>query len=40
MRVYISHPYGRRHGMSDIECEINTWRSIEWGRKLIELGVS
>ena len=38
MKIYVAHEYGRRHGKSDIECEINTWKAINIGRKLIELG--
>jgi hypothetical protein len=38
MRIYICHPYGRRHGLSDEMLEENALRAIEWGRKLIEMG--
>ena len=38
IRVYLAHTYGRRHGLSDEECERNAYKSIEWGRKLIDLG--
>ena len=37
-KVYIAHTYGRRHNLSEEECEANAYKSIEWGRKLIELG--
>ena len=38
MRVYLAHTYGRRHGLSDSQCESNALKSIEWGRKLITKG--
>lgn len=37
-KVYLAHTYGRRHGLSDEECERNTEKSIEIGRMLIKLG--
>lgn len=38
MRIYVAHTYGRRHGLSDKECERNAWKSIEVGRLLIMKG--
>lgn len=38
MRIYVAHTYGRRHGLSAIECESNTYKAIKVGRTLIELG--
>lgn len=38
MRIYVAHTYGRRHGLEMKECEINAYKSIAWGRKLIEMG--
>lgn len=37
-KIYVAHPYGRRWGLTDEECEENALKSIEWGRKLIKLG--
>lgn len=38
MKVYVAHTYGRRHGLSNIPCEINMWKSIDWGRRIILMG--
>ena len=38
MLIYVAHTYGRRHGLSDSECEFNAYSSIAWGRKLIMKG--
>jgi hypothetical protein len=38
MKIYVAHTYGRRHGLNDLECEINTLKSIAVGRKLIRKG--
>jgi len=38
MRVYIASVYGRRHGLSDEECEVNTMKAIGIGRELIKRG--
>ena len=37
-KVYVSHVYGRRHGLSDAECEANAYKAIEYGRRLILKG--
>lgn len=37
-KVYIASSYGRRHGLSDKECEANTYKAIEAGRELILKG--
>ncbi|KKL18509.1 hypothetical protein LCGC14_2474820 [marine sediment metagenome] len=38
MRVYVAHTYGRRHGLTDKECEVNTLKAIGVGRQLILMG--
>jgi len=38
MKIYVAHTYGRRHGLSEQECELNAFKSIEVGRKLILKG--
>jgi len=38
MRIYVAHSYGRRHGLTDLECEINVLRSIKAARVLIDMG--
>ena len=37
-RIYVAHSYGRRHGLSPKECELNAYKSINYGVKLIEKG--
>ena len=37
-KVYVCSVYGRRHGLSEEECEANTYKAIEVGRKLILKG--
>ncbi len=37
-KIYVAHTYGRRHGLSDEECEKNTWASVCVGRELIKMG--
>ncbi len=37
-KIYVIHTYGRRHGLSDKECEANVWKSIAYGRQLINKG--
>lgn len=38
MKIYVAHTYGRRHGLSEEECEANTLKAIKVGRKLIKMG--
>lgn len=38
MKIYICHTYGRRHGLTDEECEANALSSIEFGRQVILKG--
>ena len=38
MRIYVSHSYGRRHGLSEAQCEANTLKAVEVGRALIKKG--
>lgn len=38
MKIYISHPYGKRRGLSKEQLEANVAKSIEISRKLISLG--
>ena len=38
MRIYISHPYGRRRGLSEAQCEKNAKAAYEIARKVILLG--
>ncbi len=38
MKVYIAHTYGRRWGLTEEECELNTQKSIEFGRKVMLKG--
>jgi hypothetical protein len=38
MKVYVIHTLGRRHGLSELECEINVLKSIQCGRELIKKG--
>ena len=37
-KMYVSHTYGRRHGLSDEECESNAYKALEYGRILILKG--
>jgi hypothetical protein len=37
-KIYVAHVYGRRHGLTNEECEKNTWLSICVGRELIKKG--
>ena len=38
MKIYVAGPYGRRAGLNEGECEVNTQEAIRWGRFLIERG--
>ena len=38
MRIYQSHPYGRRKGLTDGECQKNVDHSLEITRELIRRG--
>ena len=38
MKIYVAHTYGRRHGLSNEECERNAMASVELGRQLIMKG--
>lgn len=38
MKIYVAHTYGRRHGLSDEECEKNVQKSIHWGIKVLNKG--
>lgn len=38
MRIYITHPYGRRNGLSDEELELNVLIPISIARELILKG--
>ena len=38
MKIYVAHTYGRRHGLTDAECEVNALKSIAFGRALIMRG--
>lgn len=38
MKIYVAHTYGRRHGLSDAECEANALASAEVGRQVILRG--
>lgn len=38
MKIYVAHTYGRRHGLTEAECEANALKSIEYGRALIKMG--
>jgi len=38
MKIFVSHPYGRRNGLSQDEIEENVKKSIEIGRQLIAKG--
>jgi len=38
MKIYVAHTYGRRHGLSEAECETNALKAVEIGRALIKKG--
>jgi hypothetical protein len=38
MKIYIAHPYGRRRGLNDGECQKNVDKSLEITRQLIKKG--
>lgn len=38
MKIFVSHPYGRRHGISQTAIEGNVKKSIELGRQIIAKG--
>ena len=38
MKIYVAHTYGRRHGLTDAECEANALKAVGFGRALIKKG--
>lgn len=38
MKIFVSHPYGRRKGISDTAIERNVKKTIELSRKIIAKG--
>lgn len=38
MRIYVAHTYGRRHRLTEAECEANALKAVDFGRALIKKG--
>ncbi len=38
MKIYIAGPYGRRKGLSSLQCQANVDKAVEVARRLINLG--
>jgi hypothetical protein len=38
MKIYVAHTYGRRHGLTQTECEDNALKAIALGREVLRKG--